>query len=700
MEENKTNDFLEKERLGKLMTKYCVPCVIALLVATLYNIVDQLFIANASYLGTDGVAASTWVFPLTVIALGVGMMVGDGCCTFVSISLGAKENDKARRAVGTAVITLVCLGLIFMGIYLVFQEQILCLFGATRANASAFSMAKEYFTLIAIGIPFYMFSQAMNPIVRSDGSPRFAMATLLTGAIINVILDPVFIFGFHWGMTGAALATILGQIVSALMFLGYLFRMKAVKLNRDSFRFRFPLLSKMARMGAASLLTQVSIALSMAVVQSVLTRYGALDPVYSQEGYMSIPTAVFGIVIKFYQIVMSIAIGLATGIIPIAGYNIGARRNDRVIQLLKMLLLAEVIVGAVFTVVFLALPHQLTALFGGNSSMDENVRQAYLSYSVTFMRVFMCSLILSCFNKGIAIFQQAIGRARTATALSMMREIVFGIAMPLIMPIFFGLDGIPYFMPVSDVVAFVVALFVIANTVKSLRKPIQETEIAPAAQPSQTAPAAARGVVTIGRSYGAGGRSVGKLVAQRLGVPYYDSELLEQAAVSSGLSRKYLESVDEKSAKLGALYRYPGFDFNPGAALERSAAQAQREIIQRVAQEGSCVIVGRRADQILKGHGELFRVFVTAPVEARAERVSRRENLSLSDSEQLVKKVDRERASYYNQYGGQSWGDAGTYDLCVDTDRLGLEGAAALIVAAVQNLHTANAGDVRTETPA
>ncbi|MCD8376550.1 MAG: cytidylate kinase-like family protein [Oscillospiraceae bacterium] len=235
---------------------------------------------------------------------------------------------------------------------------------------------------------------------------------------------------------------------------------------------------------------------------------------------------------------------------------------------------------------------------------------------------------------------------------------------------------------------------------KSLRKPIQETEIAPAAQPSQTAPAAARGVVTIGRSYGAGGRSVGKLVAQRLGVPYYDSELLEQAAVSSGLSRKYLESVDEKSAKLGALYRYPGFDFNPGAALERSAAQAQREIIQRVAQEGSCVIVGRRADQILKGHGELFRVFVTAPVEARAERVSRRENLSLSDSEQLVKKVDRERASYYNQYGGQSWGDAGTYDLCVDTDRLGLEGAAALIVAAVQNLHTANAGDVRTETPA
>ncbi|MCD8332454.1 MAG: cytidylate kinase-like family protein [Oscillospiraceae bacterium] len=196
-------------------------------------------------------------------------------------------------------------------------------------------------------------------------------------------------------------------------------------------------------------------------------------------------------------------------------------------------------------------------------------------------------------------------------------------------------------------------------------------------------------MVTIGRSYGAGGRSVGKLVAQQLGVPYYDSELLEQAAVSSGLSQKFLESVDEKSAnaELGALYRYPGFDFNPGAALEQSAAQAQQEIIERVARDGSCVIVGRRADQILKGHGELFRVFVTAPVEARAARVSQRENLSPSDSEQLVKKVDRERAAYYNQYGGQPWGAAGTYDLCVDTEKLGLEGAAALIVSAVQSLH-------------
>ncbi|MGN0968258.1 MAG: MATE family efflux transporter [Oscillospiraceae bacterium] len=477
MAEAKVNEFLEKERLGKLMVKYCIPCVIALLVATLYNIVDQIFISNASYLGVDGVAASTYVFPLTVVALGLGMMIGDGCSTFVSISLGAKENHQARRAVGTAVVSLVALGVVLMGIYLVFPEQLLSLFGATEENAKALAMGKEYLFWIALGIPFYIFSQALNPIIRSDGSPRFAMATLLTGGIINIILDPVFIFVFKWGMKGAAIATILGQIVSALLFAGYLFRMKAVKLDRDSLKFRGRILTRMMRIGMGSLLTQVSICLSMAVVQTALTKYGALDPVFGQEGFQSIPVAVFGIVIKFFQIVMSVAIGLATGIIPIAGYNIGAKRYDRVIQLLKRLLIVEAIVGAIATVIFLGFPYQLTSLFGGGSAADPAVNEAYLTYAVKFMRVFMCCLILSCCNKGHAIFQQAIGRATTATVLSMMREVVFGVSMPLIMPIFFGLDGIPWFMPVSDVVATVVAVCVMIYTVRMLRGKQKEAEM-------------------------------------------------------------------------------------------------------------------------------------------------------------------------------------------------------------------------------
>lgn len=688
MAEAKVNDFLEKERLGKLMVKYCIPCVIALLVATLYNIVDQIFISNASYLGVDGVAASTYVFPLTVVALGLGMMIGDGCSTFASISLGAKENDKARRGVGTAIVSLVTLGIVLMIIYLVFPEQLLSLFGGNKDNIRALEMGEEYLFWIALGIPFYIFSQALNPVIRSDGSPRFAMATLLLGGIINIILDPIFIFVFKWGMKGAAIATIIGQIVSAMLFLGYLFRMKAIKLDRDSFKFRGRILTRMMRIGMGSLLTQVSICLSMAVVQTALTKYGALDPVFSQEGFQSIPVAVFGIVIKFFQIIMSIAIGLSTGIIPIAGYNVGAKRYDRVLQLLKRLLTVEAIVGAIATIIFLCFPYQLTALFGGNSAESAAVNEAYLGYAVKFMRVFMCCLIFSCCNKGHAIFQQAIGRSTTATVLSMMREVLFGISMPLIMPIFFGLDGIPYFMPVSDIFATVVAVCIITYTVRMLRRKQSEVEAGSAVTEQRVAAdPSARGIITIGRSYGAGGRSVGKLVADTLNIPYYDSELLEQAAIRSGLNRKFLESVDEKSVKLGALYRYAGLPYDPNSELETAAARAQREVIEKVAEEGSCVIVGRRADQILKDQKDLFRVFVDAPVEARAKRVAERESLSEQESAQKIKKVDKERSAYYNQYAGGSWGDASNYDLCVDTEKLGVQGAADLIVEAVRKLH-------------
>ena len=222
-----TNSFLETERIGKLMRKYAVPCVISLLVAALYNIVDQIFIANASYLGSYGNAANTVVFPLTVVALAVAVMIGDGCCALVSISLGAKESEKAHRGIGNAVILTLCGSLILTAVYLLFQDPILTAFGA-RVNQETFQYSKEYFTYISLGIPFYMFGQAMNPIIRSDGSPQFAMVSTLLGAAINIILDPIFIFAFRWGMMGAAVATVIGQIVTALLAVWYLFHTTAV----------------------------------------------------------------------------------------------------------------------------------------------------------------------------------------------------------------------------------------------------------------------------------------------------------------------------------------------------------------------------------------------------------------------------------------------------------------------------------------
>ena len=205
--EQKANTFLETERIGKLMAKYAVPCVISLLVAALYNIVDQIFIANADYLGSYGNAANTVVFPLTVVALSIAVMIGDGCCAFVSISLGRNDKDAAHKSIGSAVLLCATSGLILTAVYLVLQEPILTLFGG-RVNEETFYHAKEYFFWITMGLPFYMFGQALNPIIRSDGSPKFAMASTLAGAFVNMILDPVFIFVFRWGMMGAAVATV------------------------------------------------------------------------------------------------------------------------------------------------------------------------------------------------------------------------------------------------------------------------------------------------------------------------------------------------------------------------------------------------------------------------------------------------------------------------------------------------------------
>lgn len=462
MSETQTNNFLVTENLGKLMRKYAIPCIISLLVAALYNIVDQVFIANANYLGSYGNAANTVVFPLTVVALSIATMIGDGCCTYVSISLGAKENQKAKQGIGSSIITTIIIGIILMIIYLSFSEQILSLFGA-NVNEETLKLSKEYFFWISLGIPFYMFGQALNPIIRSDGAPRFAMISLITGALINLILDPIFIYTCHWGMAGAAIATILGQIVSAVLALIYLFKMKSCKLVKQSFKYSFQSMKKILPLGITSFLSQISIVLSMAAVLNMVKKYGALDEIFGLEEYAHIPTAVVGIVMKMFQIVISISIGLAAGCIPIAGYNVGARRYDRINNLMKSLLFIEAIIGSISCIIFLIFAPELANIFGA-----KNESIYYTEFSIKCIRIFLSMLTLSCFNKGTFIFLQSLGKAKTSTILSLIREIVFGVGLPLLLPIQFGLDGILYFMPLADILTFVIAIIVIIYLYKKI----------------------------------------------------------------------------------------------------------------------------------------------------------------------------------------------------------------------------------------
>lgn len=460
--EQKSNTFLETEKIGTLMRKYSIPCIISLLVAALYNIVDQIFIANADYLGSYGNAANTVVFPLTVVALAIAVMIGDGCCAFVSISLGANRRKDAHQSIGNAIILCVAASIILTAIYLIAMEPILTFFGG-KVNEQTYVNAKEYFFWISLGVPFYMFGQAANPIIRSDGSPKFAMIATVSGAVANIILDPIFIYPLHMGMMGAAVATVAGQILTAGMSIWYLFHMKAVKLEKSSFSLQGVLIRKFLVLGITSFLSQASLVVSMAAVQNMCTKYGALDPVFSQAEYAQIPLAVLGIVMKFFQIAISVAVGMAAGCIPVVGYNIGAKRKDRAKQLFNYLLTGEVVLGLVALLIVELLPKQLIGIFGA-----ANESAYYTEFAIKSFRIYLCMMPLATLNKGTFIYLQALGKAVQSTLISLTREIILGVALPIILPVFFGLDGLLYSFPVADILTFIIALVVIRQTYREL----------------------------------------------------------------------------------------------------------------------------------------------------------------------------------------------------------------------------------------
>ena len=460
--EQKSNAYLEKERVGRLMRMYAVPCIISLLVAALYNIVDQIFIANATYLGSYGNAANNIVFPLTVVALAFAVMIGDGACAFVSIALGANRKEDAHKSVGTSIVLVLIVSVILAVVYLIFQEPILTMFGG-RVNDETFALAKEYFTWISYGIPFYMFGQAMNPLIRSDGSPRFAMISTVAGAVFNMIFDPICIYGLKWGMMGAAIATVGGQILTAALAVWYLNHMKAIRLTRSSFGLSAGLMRRFLPLGFTSFLSQISLVASMAAVNNMIVKYGALDEIFSQAQYAQIPMAVVGIVMKFFQIVISISVGMAAGCIPVVGFNVGAGRKDRVLALFRLLLKAEFLTGLIALVIVEFFPTQMIGIFGA-----ANESEYYTQFAIKAFRTYLCLMPLATFNKGTFIYLQSLGKAVESSALSFIREVVFGVGFALLLPRIFALNGVLYSMPVSDLLTFVIAVVLVLRIMREL----------------------------------------------------------------------------------------------------------------------------------------------------------------------------------------------------------------------------------------
>ena len=384
--ENQENQYLGKEKISKLLFKFSIPCILALLITSLYNIVDQIFIGHgtAEGLGAVGNAATSIVFPLTLVAVAISGMFGDGTAAFLSICQGRKDTKNAHRAVGGSAVITFLISLILVALGFIFADQILGLFGASADNLL---YAKQYFYIILSFFPIYMLGYMLNSVIRADGSPAFAMIATVAGAVTNIIVDPIFIFVFNWGIQGAAWATITGQILTLVISIIYLTRTKTFRLKLESFKPQKEVLGNIAKLGVSTFITQLSIVIISMVCNKMLAIFGAQSEYGAND-----PLAIIGICMKVFTIVLSIAMGIIIGAQPILGYNIGAGNNDRVRETFRKCILATIIVGAIATIIFEVCPEPIISIFGSNSENPE----LYMKFAALTFRIFLSLITFTC----------------------------------------------------------------------------------------------------------------------------------------------------------------------------------------------------------------------------------------------------------------------------------------------------------------
>ena len=444
---------LGSEKIGRLVRHFAVPCVISMLVAALYNIVDQIFIGWSSA-GAAGNAATNIVYPFTVLALGLALLVGDGSAAMFSLALGEQNKEKAEKCVGTGFSFLIILSVLLCVLGFLFKNQILAVFGANPSEKLCYDFANEYFTVICMGLPFYMIGQGLNGAIRADGSPKFAMTCTLVGAVSNIILDPVFIFVFGMGVKGAAIATVIGQVLTFAMSIFYIFRSKNFRLNFKCLKPDFILLARIAMIGMASLIVQLSIVIVIAVNNNLLSKYGYGTFASTGEAFGSvIPLAVVGIVMKVFGIVISIVIGISLGGQPIIGFNMGAGNFARVKETACVILRLVLAIGAVVFLIFEFLPDLVISIFGKGNSPE------YIEYARLCVRIFLSGIIMTCFIKSAAIILQSIGKSGKSTVLALMRDVIIFVPASIILATMSkNIVTMLWSALISDTISFIVAV--------------------------------------------------------------------------------------------------------------------------------------------------------------------------------------------------------------------------------------------------
>ncbi len=457
---NGKNDFLGTEKIGKLMLKFSVPCVLSLLVSALYNIVDQIFIGH-SELGTLGNAATGAVFPIFIIAQAFAWWFGDGCAAFLSICQGKNNAQTAHKAIGNGILITLAASLILIAVFFPLRRPVLMFFGASE---NSIDYAVQYLNIILAFFPAFMLMNMMNSVVRADGSPGWAMASMLTGAISNIVLDAVFILVLHWGLAGAAWATVIGQTASFAICAFYLLRKtKTFKLGLKSFKPDPKEFAKAAKPGISSFIAQMTIDVIAVSCNAMLAEYGATS-VYGAD----IPIAVIAVESKVFTIVINVVVGIVLGCQPIIGYNIGAGNTERVKKTFLYILLCTIVIGLVSTLVFECAPKSVVGIFGEPKAVDPD---AYWDFGIKTFRIFLMLITFTCVMKMTSIFFQAVGKPVFAVIASTVRDIVCFVPLVFLLPLRMGIDGILWAAPIADLVAAIVATSLTVVYFKKLKRP-------------------------------------------------------------------------------------------------------------------------------------------------------------------------------------------------------------------------------------
>lgn len=668
MNESNENFYLTNAPIKKLLIKFSIPCVLAMLVSALYNIVDQIFIGNSGA-GTAGIMATTLVFPFTVVALAIAQLIGDGCATLFSISLGAKDEKTSNKSVGNAIITVILLSIILVVVGFIFMKPILSLLGVNGYDKRCILFTEQYYKIILCGTPFYMFASAMASIIRASGAPGYSMISTIVGAIINLIFDPILIFVFDLGVQGAAIATISGQIVSALLCAIYFRKPKLMKLTKESFVIDTKVLGKLLKLGISSFITQVSIAIITIVANNVVGTIGGENA--TDAG------GALGIVFKIFAIVLAFSLGVAVGGQPIIGFNYGAKKYKRVLETYKLIIIVNVIIGVISMLLFEFAPNFIVGLFGGHA----NNLEFYQEYACLSFRIYLGGILLCCIQKASCIYLQSIDKPYKAMTLSLMRDVI------LLVPgvCIFGLCGNLYTMlwagPVSDIGAFIVTvIFVTIECRKISRLANENVEEDNFTDNKLMEKQNNHFVISIGREFGSGGKYIGQELAKRLNVKCYDNELLAKVSENYNIDIEMLEKADEKQ-KSSFWYGFAtNYVFSNNSELSPISADdnlflKQAKVIEDLYNSGeSSIIIGRCSDYILKDNQNVIKIFIySSDMDFKVNRKIKFENLNSTIAKKKIKQIDKERAEYYKHFTNQTWGDINNYDLCIDTSKIGVD---------------------------